>query len=74
MFTERSLIEEALRIMGRCFAGPEASQGYDFGKIAVGPLKRWVLSLEWGDGVSKVARPRVNSSSIAAKYDRLSPG
>ncbi|KAL8957981.1 MAG: hypothetical protein Q9183_005928, partial [Haloplaca sp. 2 TL-2023] len=74
VFTERSLIEEALWIMGRCFAGPEASQGYDSGKIAVGRFKKWGLSLEWGDGVSKVSRPRVNGSSIAAKYDRLSPG
>ncbi|KAL8872290.1 MAG: hypothetical protein Q9174_002062 [Haloplaca sp. 1 TL-2023] len=74
VFTERSLIADAMWIMGRCFAGPEASQRYDTGKIAVGPMKKWEISLEWGDGVSRVGGPRVNSSSIAAKYNRLSPG
>ncbi|KAI4176891.1 MAG: hypothetical protein LQ343_000748 [Gyalolechia ehrenbergii] len=48
VFSERSLIDDALWIMGKCFAGPEAARHIISGWKAVGPLEQWKLTLTLG--------------------------
>ncbi|KAL9594355.1 MAG: hypothetical protein Q9179_005440 [Wetmoreana sp. 5 TL-2023] len=71
LFTERSLIYDALWISGKCFAGPRAARGYDFGEIPVGPLRRWKLTILWGLSSTKsTIGPEGNSSVSATKETR----
>ena len=48
VFSLRSLIDDALWIMGKCFAGPEADRGMNSGVTAVGPTKQWKLIITLG--------------------------
>ncbi|KAL8896700.1 MAG: hypothetical protein Q9207_007583 [Kuettlingeria erythrocarpa] len=47
-FSEASLIDDAMWVMGKCFAGPEAARGMKEASTGVGPLKRWKLTIVWG--------------------------
>lgn len=40
VFTVRSLVTEAVWMMGKCFAGPERSRNQNFAKMDVGPLRK----------------------------------
>lgn len=48
MFSEGSLIDDALWIMGKCFAGPEAARKVNSGWKPVGPLENWKIALTVG--------------------------
>ncbi|KAL9003824.1 MAG: hypothetical protein Q9188_003325 [Gyalolechia gomerana] len=47
-FSKRSLIDDAVWIMGKCFAGPEAARELNEGYMSVGPLRMWTLRIIWG--------------------------
>ncbi|KAI4126156.1 MAG: hypothetical protein LQ338_003896 [Usnochroma carphineum] len=67
VFSEWSLIDDAVWIMGRCFAGPEAARGMNVGSTVVGPLRGWKLTLVWGtelgNGVESSTRRRVGNDT-----------
>ncbi|KAL8939593.1 MAG: hypothetical protein Q9216_003273 [Gyalolechia sp. 2 TL-2023] len=48
-FPERSLIDDAVWIMGKCFAGPQAARRLDEGWMQVGPRKMWTLRVMLGN-------------------------
>ncbi|KAL8838363.1 MAG: hypothetical protein Q9170_002170 [Blastenia crenularia] len=47
-FSERSLIADAVWVMGKCFAGPEGAKGYREGYLTVGTRREWTLTVRWG--------------------------
>lgn len=47
-FSERSLINNAVWIMARCFAGPEAHKQANEGFMSVGPRRQCTLRMFWG--------------------------
>lgn len=53
-FSEWSLIDDAMWIMGQCFAGPAAARGMNQGWMAVGPRKIWQLELVWGTAMGSI--------------------
>lgn len=63
IFSEWSLIDDAVWMMGKCFAGPEASRDMNEGSTTVGPLRLWKLKVVWG-AVS--ANGAVNHTFISA--------
>ncbi|KAL8933005.1 MAG: hypothetical protein Q9211_006015 [Gyalolechia sp. 1 TL-2023] len=52
VFSEQSLIDDAVWIMGKCFAGPEAARDMNSGWKAVGPLGQWKLTLTLGSSLA----------------------
>ncbi|KAL8737363.1 MAG: hypothetical protein Q9181_001738 [Wetmoreana brouardii] len=66
LFTERSLISDALWILGKCFTGSEAASGYNSGEVSVGPLKRWKLKVIWGLSPTKSTIGTEANSSVSA--------
>jgi hypothetical protein len=67
VFTVRSLINEAVWMMGKCFAGPERSRNMNYAKVDVEPLRKWSLTLVWGmDSVGSTIAAHANSSVLAA--------
>lgn len=47
-FSLRSLINNAVWIMGKYFAGPEAARGINEGYMSVGPRRMWTMRIIWG--------------------------
>lgn len=75
VFTVRSLIKEAVWMMGKCFAGPERSRHMNYGEMNVGPLRNWSLTLVWGMDTAVLTIAAHGDSSVLAAKDTapLSP-
>jgi len=75
VFTERSLINEAVWMMGKCFAGPERSRSMNYAGVDVGPLRKWRLTLVWGMDLAEATIAAHAHSSVLAANDTapLSP-
>lgn len=68
IFSEWSLIDDAMWTMGKCFAGPEAARGMNEGSTTVGPLRLWKLKVVWGTA----ANGADNHTPISAATSRVS--
>lgn len=65
VFTERSLINEIFWIMGKCFAGVEQEEGFDWGEMSVGLLRRWKVTVSWGTPSRRIWVVPVKNSTVA---------
>lgn len=75
VFALSSLINEAVWMMGKCFAGPERSKNKNYVEMDVGPRRKWSLSLVWGMGSAESTIAAHANSSVRATNDTapLSP-
>lgn len=75
VFSLSSLINEAVWMMGKCFAGPVRSQDKNSAAMDVGPLRKWSLTLVWGMGSAESTIAAHPNNSVLAANDTapLSP-
>ena len=66
VFTVRSLIDDAVWMMGKCFAGPMAASQQRFAQTPVGPLRRWKLKMAWGSDPQNLRIALGSNSSVPA--------